>query len=120
MKTVIFNGTAWPLRYSLRAAINIGDRYGSVKNALFDEGADQGEQLRRRIAVFLEMLKAGKAWAEREDGVSMPELPAEEELLDGMTFKKAAELIETMLEVVNEDDRSDFAAEGDAKNAEAR
>lgn len=120
MKTVPFNGKEWPLRYSLRAAINIGERYGSVKKALFDEEADQGEQLRRRIAVLLEMLKAGKTWAEREDGMSLPELPSEDELLDGLTFKTAAELTTVMVAVINEDDAADFTAEGDGKNAEAR
>lgn len=120
MKTVPFNGKEWPLRYSLRAAIHIGESYGSVKKALFDEEADQGERLRRRVAVLLEMLKAGKTWAEREDGMSLPELPSEDELLDGLTFRKAAELTEVLLEVINEDDQSDFAAEGNEKNAEAR
>ena len=120
MKNIALKGKMWPARYSLRAAITIGERFGSVKRALFDENVDQGEQLRRRLAVLLEMLKAGKVWAEQENGESLPELPTEDELLDGITFREAADLTEAMLEVINEDDKGDFEAEGKGKNAEAR
>lgn len=120
MKTITVNGKTWPARYSLRAAIAVGERYGSLKRALFDEDADQGEQLRRRLSVLLEMLKAGKVWAEQENGESLPELPTEDELMDSITFRQAADLTTAMLEIINEDDNSDFEAEGKGKNAEAR
>lgn len=120
MKTVTLIGKQWPLRYSLRAAIAVGERFGSLKKAFFDDEIDEGEQLRRRINVLLEMLRAGKAWAEKEEGAHLPELPEEEDLLDSLSYRQGKVITETMLEVINEDDASEFGAEGDGKNAEAR
>ena len=65
------------------------------------------------------MIKAGKIWAEAEDGATCPELPTEEELMDRTSFREWTDVLEPMLRIINEDDKSDFEAEASEKNAEA-
>ncbi len=116
MRTVIIEKSAYPIRYSVRAAINIGKKYGSINKALF--GAEnEGETIERVLDVLDEMLKAGKEYAEREDGGKLPDLPGRDAVMDGLNFKQIVELRKEMVDVINEDDRTDFTAEGNGKNA---
>lgn len=116
MRTVIINKTAFPILYSVRAAIEIGKRYGSVNKALF--GAEnEGETIERVLDTLTEMLKAGKTYAEKEAGAKLPELPDREAMLDGLSYKQIVALRKEIVEAINEDDRSDFSAEGSGKNA---
>lgn len=106
-------------RFSLRCAINLSEKYGSTVEALFDESADTAELLRRRCCVLSEMLQAGSAAAAIETGAPKADPPGEEELLDLISMAEWRELFPAMLEVINEDDRSDYGAEATGKNAEA-
>lgn len=116
MRTVIINKTAYPILYSVRAAIEIGKRYGSVNKALF--GAEnEGETIERVLDTLAEMLKAGKTYTEKEDGAKLPELPDREAMLDGLSYKQIVALRKEIVEAINEDDHSDFSAEGSGKNA---
>lgn len=117
--TIELFGKKYPARYSLRAAITVGDKFGSVRSALLSGEENQGEDLRRRSFVLMEMLKAGKVWAEREEGESSPELPTEEELFDRTSFRDWQNLLLIMLKIINEDDQTDFEAETTGKNVEA-
>ena len=116
MRTVIINNSAFPIVYSVRAAINIGKKYGSVNKALF--GAEnEGETIERVLDTLTEMLKAGKTYVEQEDGAKVPDFPDRESLLDGLTFKQIVALRKEIVEAINEDDKTDFTAEGSGKNA---
>jgi hypothetical protein len=112
-------GQKLPARFSLRAAINVTERYGSAAQALFDDSADTAELLRRRCHVLSEMLQAGSVAAAIETGCQQAAPPSEEELLDLISMAAWNELFPAMLQVINEDDRSDFGAEATGKNAEA-
>lgn len=119
INTIELFGKKYPARYSLRAAINVGDKYGSVRSALLSGEDNQGEDLRRRSFVLMELLKAGKVWSESEEGEHSPELPTEEDLLDRTTFQDWQNILLLMLKIINEDDQTDFEAEATGKNVEA-
>ena len=59
----------------------------------------------------MELLKAGKVWSESEEGEHSPELPTEEDLLDGTTFRDWQNILLLMLKIINEDDQTDFEPE---------
>lgn len=104
-------GTKWPARYSLRAAMAVEDKYGSIKKALFEAGETATEQIRARIFVLHELLKAGKAWMELEEGEAAQEPPTEEQLLDLITSAKSGAVMDQMIRVINDDEQADFEAE---------
>ena len=110
-------GKKLPARYSLRAAMAVEDKFGSVKKAMFEQNESASAQTRARVFVLRELLKAGKAWTELEEGEQAAEPPTEEQLLDMITSAKSGELMEQMIRVINDDDRADFEAEDpDGKN----
>ena len=119
--TITIQGKQWPARYSLRAAMAVEDKFGSVKKALFEAGETAGERIRARIFILHELLKAGKAWVELEENETAAEPPTEEQLLDMIASARSGEVMEQMIRVINDDARSDFEAEApDAvKNPEA-
>lgn len=118
--TIKINGKQWPARYSLRAAMAVEDKYGSVKKALFEQSETASAQIRARIFVLRELLKAGKAWAELEEGRKAEEPPSEEQLLDMIPSAKEGEIMEQMIRAINDDERTDFEAEDpDGKNPQA-
>ena len=104
-------GKQWPARYSLRAAMAVEDKFGSVKKALFEQGETASAQIRARIFVLRELLKAGKAWQELEAGEPAEEPPSEEQLLDLIASAKSGAIMEQMIRVINDDERTDFEAE---------
>lgn len=116
--SIEIRGRKWPARYSLRAAMAVEDKYGSVKKALFEQTESAGAQIRARIFVLRELLKAGKAWTELEEGEPAAEPPSEEQLLDMIASAKSGAIMEQMIRVVNDDEQADFAAEApdDRKN----
>lgn len=101
----------WPARYSLRAAMEVEDKYGGVKKALFEQTETPSAQIRARVCVLHELLKAGKAWAELEEGKTAEEPPSEEQLLDMIASAKSGEIMEQMILVINDDEHADFEAE---------
>ena len=119
--TITIRGKQWPARYSLRAAMAVEDKFGSVKKALFEQGETSGERIRARIFVLHEILMAGKAWEEMENGVPADVPPTEEQLLDMIAFAKSGTVMEQMIRVINDDEQTDFEAEepDDRKNPQA-
>lgn len=113
-------GKKWPARYSLRAAMAVEDKFGSVKKALFEQGETATEQIRARIFVLHELLKAGKVWRELEEGGTADEPPSEDLLLDIIASAKSGAVMEQMIRVINDDEQADFAAEDpEGKNPKA-
>ena len=108
---ITIRGKKWPARYSLRAAMAVEDKFGSVKKALFEQGETASEQTRARIFVLRELLKAGKAWTELEEGEQAAEPPSEEQLLDMIASAKSGEIMEQMIRAINDDEKADFEAE---------
>jgi hypothetical protein len=121
MRTISIDGRAYPARYSLWAAINIADRYGTVSKALFDEEIGRGERIRRCLDVMTELLLAGAQWSAAEEGKSVADLPDLEQLQDLITGRELEELTLQMMEAITEEDRTDFEARTDTDegNAEA-
>ena len=111
MLHITIGGKGWPARYSLRAAMAVEDQYGGVKKALFEQTETPSAQIRARICVLHELLKAGKAWAELEEGKTAEEPPSEEQLLDMIASAKSGEIMEQMIRVINDDEKTDFEAE---------
>lgn len=118
--TIKINGKLWPAIYSLRAAMNIEDQFGGIKKALFEQSTP-GEQILGRIYVLGQLLKAGKAWRELEEGEAAEEPPTEQQLLDMVSAAKSGEIMEQMIRVINDDEKSDFEAEApdEGKNPQA-
>lgn len=117
--TIQIRGKQWPARYSLRAAMAVEEKFGGIKKALFEQSTP-GEQIRARTFVLRELLKAGKAWRELEEGEAAAEPPTEEQLLDLVPAAKSGELLEQMIRVINDDEKADFEAEDpDGKNPQA-
>lgn len=119
--TIKINDKRWPARYSLRAAMDVEEKFGSVKRALFEQGETSEERIRARIFVLHELLKAGKAWAELEEHEKAEEPPTEEQLLDMIPAARSGEIMEQMIRVINDDTQSDFEAEAsdEGKNPQA-
>lgn len=122
--SITIRGKTWPARYSLRAAMAVEDKYGSVKKALFEQTTEPASnQIRARIYVLHEVLKAGKVWAELEEGRKAEEPPSEEQLLDMIPAAKEGEIMEQLIRVINDDGRTDFEAKDpedpDGKNPQA-
>lgn len=113
-------GKKWPARYSLRAAMAVEDKFASIKKALFEQGETASEQIRARLFVLRELLKAGKVWQELEEGGTADEPPSEELLLDVIAAARSGEIMEQMIRVINDDEQTDFEAEDpDGKNQQA-
>lgn len=113
-------GKKWPARYSLRADMAVEDKFGGIKKALFEQGETASEQIRARLFVLRELLKAGKVWKELEEGGTADEPPSEELLLDVIAAARSGEIMEQMIRVINDDEQTDFEAEDpDGKNPQA-
>lgn len=118
--SIEIRGKKWPARYSLRAAMAVEDKFGTVKKALFEQSESVSEQIRARIFVLHELLKAGKVWTELEEGGKAEEPPTEEQLLDLIASAKSGAVMEQMIRVINDDERADFEAEDpERKNTQA-
>ena len=119
--TITILGRQWPARYSLRAAMAVSDKYGDIRKALFETGESDSERILARIFVLRELLKAGKAWVELEEAGSAAEPPTEEQLLDMIASAKSGAVMEQMIRVINDDEKSDFETEepDDRKNPQA-
>lgn len=119
-QTIEIRSKRWPACYSLRAAMAVSDKFGDIKKALFESGENFSERSRARIFVLHELLMAGKAWEEMENGVPADVPPTEEQLLDLIPAAKGGEILEQMIRVINDDESADFDAEDpDGKNPKA-
>jgi hypothetical protein len=118
--TITIQGKIWTACYSLRAAMAVADKYGDIKKALFESGETASERTRARIFVLHELLMAGKAWKEMENGVPADVPPTEEQLLDLIPAAKSGEILEQMIRAINDDENADFDAEDpNGKNLKA-
>lgn len=115
MNEIKIRETSWPLRLSLRGAINIEEAFGNIKRAMFGEDCDRIELTSRRAEVLHQMILGGQTWEHEEEGKEFRQVPSAEELekwmLDGLTYKKAETVILTMVKTINDENEPDWTAE---------
>lgn len=115
--TIKLNGREYPARFTIRTAIKCAERRGgSLAKLLRNE--NQAEFLEDILWLAIELIKAGAAIREREDGIVTKDIPALDDLLDAVDFADILELQGQILTVINKDEPT-VRAEGDRKNAGA-
>lgn len=115
--TIKLNGREYPARFTIRTAIKAAERRGgSLAKILRNE--NQAEFLEDVLWLAIELIKAGAAIREREDGIVTKDIPTLDELMDSVDFADVLELQGQILTVINKDEPTG-KAEGDRKNAEA-
>lgn len=115
--TIKLNGREYPARFTIRTAIKAAERRGgSLAKILRNE--NQAEFLEDILWLAIELIKAGAAIREREDGIVTKDIPTLDELMDSVDFADVLELQGQILTVINKDEPT-VKAEGDRKNAEA-
>lgn len=110
MQNIKFHGKEYPAVFSVRVAIHAAEKYGSVQ-AIF-EGGEEAENLKKRVWLLHELLQSGKAYAEREYGEQVEDVPSYEELLDMVGFGELIDdLTLQLLTVITEDQKQKIEVE---------
>ena len=111
-------GHEYPLRLSLRAALELEERYGSVKKAVVgdEKGSEsRSEKIKRLAVVLASMALAGARYDKEEKGIEHPALPCVDDLaewmLDGLTWRESEELTLLLIRTANDEGESDWNAE---------
>lgn len=115
--TIKLNGREYPARFTIRTAIKAAERRGCSLSKLM-RNENQAEFLEDVLWLAIELIKAGAAIREREDGIVTKDIPTLDELLDSVDFADVRDLQVQILTVINKD-KPTVTAEGDRKNAEA-
>lgn len=115
--TIKLNGREYPARFTIRTAIKAAERRGGSLSKLM-RNENQAELLEDLLWLAVEMIKAGAAIREREDGIVTKDIPSVEALMDSVDFADLPNLQGQILTVINKD-KPTVKVEGDRKNAEA-
>lgn len=115
--TIKLNGREYPARFTIRTAIKAAERRGGSLSKLM-RNENQAEFLEDVLWLAVELIKAGAAIREREDGIVTKDIPTLDELMDSVDFADVMDLQMQILTVINKD-KPTVTAEGDRKNAEA-
>lgn len=115
--TIKLNGREYPARFTIRTAIKAAERRGGSLSKLM-RNENQAELLEDLLWLAVEMIKAGAAIREKEDGIVTKDIPSVEALMDFVDFADLPNLQGQILTVINKDQPT-VKAEGDRKNAEA-
>lgn len=115
--TLKLKGREYPARFTIRTAIKAAERRGGSLSKLM-RNENQAEFLEDVLWLAVELIKAGAAIREREDGIVTKDIPKLDELMDSVDFADVRDLQMQILTVINKD-KPTVTAEGDRKNAEA-
>lgn len=116
VQTIEINGQAFPVRFSVRAAITCAKERGSVETLLFGSG-DEAANMEGTCYVLHQMMLAGKVWCEQEgEQIETPPVPSLEQLLDRVSFGWMAKNRKKMLGIVLDEQQAEIGAEANAKN----
>ena len=115
--TIEINGRVYPVRFSVRAAINCAKERGSINRLLFGEG-DEAANMDNSCYLLHQMLLAGKTWCEQEnEPMECPEVPQLERLSDLISFGWLARNRARLAEIVLDEQETEIGAEPpDEKN----
>lgn len=115
--TIKLNGREYPARFTIRTAIKAAERRGGSLSKLM-RNENQAELLEDLLWLAVEMIKAGAAIREKEDGIVTKDIPSVEALMDSVDFADLPNLQAQILTVINKD-KPTVRAEAQGKNAEA-
>ena len=106
------------LCYSLRVTKAVAERFGTggLREKLADSSPE--ETLDAVIWLLCQMMKAGKRYADK-NGMSCPEAPEEEDMLDDYGMDDLADLYGVANETMAAGARQEVEAETTSKNGEA-
>ena len=111
--TIEINGRVYPVRFSVRAAINCVKELGSIERAIFGS-EDEAENLAGICFVLHEMLAAGRAWCEAEPGDfagPLPEVPSWEQLTEMISFRWLTQNRRRLGQIALEEQDAEIGAE---------
>lgn len=107
----------YPARFTVGAAIKAVERRGGSLSKLM-RNENQAEFLEDVLWLAIELIKAGAAIREKEDGILTKDIPTLDDLMDAVDFADILDLQDQILTVINKD-KPTVKAEGDRKNTEA-
>lgn len=115
--TIEINGRVYPVRFSVRVAIECAKEKGDVQELLFGTG-DAARNMENSCYLLHKMLLAGKAWCEQEgEAIECPPIPSMEQLPDLITFGWLARNRARLAEIVMDEQDAEIGAEApDGKN----
>lgn len=114
---VTLHGVTYPAAFTLRVAMRIAEKYGSV-DAVLERDLPPAAAIERKAFGLAEMLKAGEKLAAAE-GRDTPAPPDMDGILDGFDATDAGEINRAILNVISIGSKTTVETEPDSKNAAA-
>lgn len=115
--SVTLMGATYPAAFSLRVAMEVAERYGSI-DAVLERDLPPSAAIERKAWCMAQMLQAGRK-AAKGKGEESPEPPSSDAILDGLDIHEADELNRAIVDVITADSEATVNLEEDPKNAEA-